>query len=167
MQEIWKPIADQEYFKVSNFGRIKHLEHRDSIGRQIRERICKQSRLRNGYLVVTALRGFRFGDLVHRQVAAAFIPNPDQKPQVNHKDGNKENNHVSNLEWSTGSENTQHAYNTGLSKKGSDHGQAKLTESDVLRIRNSLESQRALAAQFGVSQMQISYIKRKLSWSHI
>ena len=169
MQETWKPIANRPLFEVSNFGRIKYLEHRSPRGHRIKERICKQSRLQNGYLTVSSLQGSKFGALVHRQVAAAFIPNPDVKPQVNHKDGNKENNHVSNLEWSTGSENVRHAHNTGLKEavRGSDNGQAKLTESDVVQIRNSSETQRVLAARYGVSKKQISRIKRRLLWRHV
>ena len=168
MQEIWKPIADQPLFEVSNFGRIKYLEHRSPRGYRIKERICKQSR-NHGYLTVSSLQGSKFGALVHRQVAAAFLSNPDQRPEVNHKDGNKENNHISNLEWSTRSENAQHAHNTGLQEavRGSDNGQAKLTESDVVQIRNSSETQRVLATRFGVSQNQISKIKRRLLWRHV
>ena len=168
MQETWKPIADQPLFEVSNFGRIKCLEHVSPKGYRIKERVCKQSR-NHGYLEVGSLQGSKFGRLVHRQVAAAFIPNPDVKPQVNHKDGNKANNHVSNLEWVTASENHQHAFDTGLNKavKGSDHSQAKLTESDVVQIRNSSETLRVLATRFGVSRGAISDIRRKRTWAHV
>lgn len=68
-----------------------------------------------GYKVVTlSVNGKCTTHTVHRLVAIAFIPNPNGKPFVNHLDGNKHNNHVSNLEWVTGSENTQHAWDTGL-----------------------------------------------------
>lgn len=86
----------------------------------------------NGYKAV------QFGQKrigVHRLVAMAFIPNPESKPQVNHKDGNKANNHVSNLEWVTGSENMVHAYNHGLVKKRGD------VQHDVLYY--NLEAERA------------------------
>lgn len=71
-----------------------------------------------GYLRVRLyIEGRRPTIKVHRAVAKAFIPNPENKPEVNHKDGNKENNRVDNLEWSTPGENTAHAYNTGLKEK--------------------------------------------------
>lgn len=69
----------------------------------------------DGYNHVTLYHnGNRYRKLVHRLVAEAFIPNPENKPEVNHKDGNKTNNDISNLEWVTHSENIQHAYDTGL-----------------------------------------------------
>lgn len=74
--------------------------------------------------------------MVHRLVAEAFIDNPNKFPCVNHKDGNKHNNNVSNLEWCTHRQNTQHAYDTGLvNRNGEQNGRAKLTKEDVKDIR--------------------------------
>ena len=98
-------------------------------------------RLSNGYLTTCTKIGGRSGKSValtaHRLVAKAYIPNPDNKPQVNHKDGNKQNNHVSNLEWCTAKENVQHAYDTGLAKvvSGTGSPRSKLSEEDVRYIR--------------------------------
>lgn len=101
--------------------------------------------------------------LVHRLVAITFIPNPDKKPQVNHIDGNQLNNHKRNLEWATSAENNQHAYNTGLkiARKGAKNCLAKLTEAEILFIReNYLASDktfgaRALSRRFRVSHSVI------------
>ena len=72
---------------------------------------------------------------LHRQVALHFIPNPDNLPEVNHKDGNRYNNAVSNLEWSTSSNNVKHAYATGLkSNHGMKNPFRKLTEAEVIKI---------------------------------
>ena len=97
---------------------------------------------------------------VHRLVAEAFIPNPDNLPQVNHKDGNRLNNRADNLEWCTGSENIQHAYDTGL-KSG------KLSPDDRQFIRGHYIPRdpefgtRGLARRFNVSQTAISQVLRK------
>ena len=68
----------------------------------------------SGYLRIRIRVGKQGMHSIHRLVALAFVPNPDKKPQVNHKDGNKLNNHVGNLEWCTSKENHQHAWDTGL-----------------------------------------------------
>ena len=105
---------------------------------------------------------------VHRLVASAFLLNPFNKPQVNHKDGNTSNNVVSNLEWVTASENVQHAFDTGLYKmRGEKSVFAKLTNKKVLEIRSSELNQYELADKYGVSQMTVSRIVRRVKWKHI
>jgi hypothetical protein len=106
-------------------------------------------------------------------VAIAFLPNPDSKPQVNHKDGDKRNNCVSNLEWVSQSENILHAFSTGLMTPqiGEQQAQHKLTEADVLTIRAEYAereiSYRGLAKRFGVSATLIRYVIIRKNWKHI
>ena len=106
--------------------------------------------------------------LVNRVVALRFLPNPDNLPQVNHIDGNKENNAVSNLEWASGSDNERHAHRTGLKTgRGSANSNAKLTANEVCEIRNSKQTAAELSKQFGVSRSTIVNILNKKTWRHI
>lgn len=100
MEEIWKSFGYEDY-KVSNFGRIKSYKYDKEHGK-----IMKPYKDTKGYLQIDLQldgrkRQNRKHFAVHRLVAQAFIPNPDNLPQVNHKDENKENNHIDNLEWCT------------------------------------------------------------------
>jgi hypothetical protein len=110
--------------------------------------------------------------LLHRLVAEAFIPNPENKQQVNHKDSNRTNNHIENLEWVTPEENVQHALKSGRMKgnRGEKNGRAKLTEEQVEEIREQLGRgvrQVDIAERFGIGQAHVSRIARNVSWRKV
>ena len=109
-QEIWKPVAEcnGEYY-VSSWGRVKSFKFG-------KERILKPSLIGNGYpaVIITQGKAIKKCYTIHKLMALAFIPNPENKSSVNHKDGNKTNNHIDNLEWMTSKENVQHAWENGL-----------------------------------------------------
>lgn len=109
MQEIWKDIEGYEgLYQVSNLCNIKRLNS---------GRILKQCKNTYGYLQVgLSKKGKLKMFCVHILVARAFIPNPENKSQVNHIDGDKENNNIDNLEWVSQEENLIHAFKTGLRK---------------------------------------------------
>lgn len=115
--EIVKDIPGYEnLYCVTNFGRIWSYPSKSNINRN--GLFLKPSgRGRNRkYLAVVLRKSGSESKSVHRLVATAFIPNPTNKPQVNHKDGNTGNNYVANLEWVTGSENKKHGYRIGITK---------------------------------------------------
>lgn len=158
---IWKSLIYNkeifERFEVSTDGKIRNVQT---------HKVYKTYINKNGYLQICVSLGNRNKKKVfrvHKAVAETFIPNLESKPEVNHKDGNKLNNCISNLEWATSSENTVHAYNTGLkcSIRGIDHVGAKLSEDDVRYIREHYiprhkeYGSRALGRKFSVDHMQI------------
>jgi len=114
IEEVWIPVPNYEHFYMASaFGRIKSLKSGGMKGKLL----TPQKVNSRGYFnVCLCNQGSKNMISVHRVIALTFIPNPDNKPEVNHKDGNKTNNEVSNLEWCTGSENMNHAYRTGLQK---------------------------------------------------
>lgn len=119
-------------------------------------------------------RGHRKAVLTNRAVALRFLPNPDNLPQVNHVDGNKQHNFLRHpdgryqLEWCTASENELHAHETGLkSGRGSANSNAKLTADDVIAIRSSAAHPVALAEQYGVSRSTIINLLAGRTWKHV
>lgn len=170
MIEIWRHIKNYEgYYLVSNCGNIKSLKRKRLNGGCLRERILKPGIRGRGYLFVNLCRNRHKGRInIHRAVAKAFIFNPKYKPCINHKDGNKLNNSVTNLEWCTYTENEFHKNSIlGLNNKGVNHGKSILTETDIIQIRNSGIPQEKLSKIFGVSQAHISNIQNKRTWTHI
>ena len=122
MVEIWKPIAGYEgFYEVSNLGRVKSMGMAYTMNGAI---INKPSKILSacddgkGYLRLHLKKNkVSKNHRVHRLVAEAFVDNPLKLPKVNHKDGNKKNNHADNLEWCTQAENVAHAYANGMSKR--------------------------------------------------
>ena len=153
--EEWKPIEGFEGYEISNFGRVKSFKKGKAI---IRKPVLNIDYLAIG-LWIGCKKNHR---LVHRLVAEAFLPNPDNKPEVNHRVGCKFNCHVSNLVWSTSSENTQHAIKNGLRKSGVDDPQAKIkNEADIIYIRENPDNLtgKELAEKFGMTPAAISKIQ--------
>lgn len=111
MNEVWKDVVGYEgYYQVSNLGRVKNVKT---------QRILRQAKDKGNYCIVSLSKQCKHKTrTVHSLVAESFIrkTNKKQKLQVNHKDGNKSNNNVNNLEWITPSENLKHAYENGLKK---------------------------------------------------
>jgi len=143
---------------------------------QIKETIKSCSIKNSGYKTLILYSGnVAKNKMIHRLVASAFIPNPENKKEVNHKDGNKLNNNVENLEWCTPSENQYHSHRTGLnvSPSGEDSVNAKLTKAEVIEIRrqhiprNKFFSHRAIAKRFNIHPSVVYNIIKFNKWKHI
>lgn len=179
-QEIWKDVQGTLYYQVSNKGRVKRLEHQrwckpNKSYSTIRERIIVGSYNNSkGYhraqFVLTS--GINKTLTVHRLIAIAFVPNPENKPQVNHIDGDKKNNCPENLEWVTNQENHDHKHLVLKSfnmKTGESCNFTKLKEEQVLQIPELLKTmtQKAIGAKLGVGSSTIAEIVNGRSWCHL
>lgn len=167
--EIWKDIEGFEgIYKINTFGEVysfiynKKLKPYDS-----------KSRFHKGYLKVRLYKnGKHYECTIHRLVACMFIENPENKPDVNHKDGNKLNNYVENLEWCTKSENIIHAFKTNL--KDFSNGKApscKLNIEQVKEIKNMYKtnsfSQSHIAKSFNISPQLVNMIIKNKIWINV
>jgi hypothetical protein len=161
MYEVWK-LYPGSIIEISNLGNARNFHSK---------RPRKLVKNHGGYyrIEISTLSGKKTFS-VHRMVSELFIPVIEGKHYVNHKDGIKTNNAVSNLEWVTPSENTIHALDTGLKGKGSTLQWAKLTESLVIDIKTRLcagELAQSLAKEYGVSPGTISNLKSGRAWKGI
>lgn len=167
--EIWKDIAGYEgLYQISNFGRVKRTYRNGNV------KILKSWINRQGYLIVDLCKNSKRKHFpVHRLVAQAFIPNPENKPEPNHEDGNKFNNHVSNLKWVTRAENVQHALDEGLNHQGENSCKAKLTNGQAHWIRqnyikgDSEFGAGSLARKFKVTHSTILDIIRGVTFKNV
>jgi hypothetical protein len=135
--EVWKPLTNYEgFYEVSNMGRVKSLDRtitkKSGEEALIISRILKQYKRGSGYLKIAVCKNGKPKTFdVHRLVGLLHVDNPENKPEINHKKGNKLDNRSSELEWSTSSENAQHKWDIGLQKPfwegktGKDHHSSK------------------------------------------
>ena len=166
--EVWKWIRGYEgLYQGSTKGRIKSFHSGE--GRILTPLVAK-----GGYLRVKLTKDGKIRTcLIHRLVAELFIANPENKPEVHHRDDNPANNCVENLEWVTEEENTRYALEAGNLKMGESHYKAKLTEADVRYIRANYIPRhpefgmKALAEKFGVNRETIYAIVYYKTWKHV
>lgn len=169
------------YFCNSNGFLFTRNWKNNSITRQMKPAHDKKGYLRT--VMVDDLGNHKTVKM-HRVIATAFIPNPKNKPFVNHLNGIKDDNRVSNLEWCTPKENTTHAIENGLfvfatseasknitPKKGELNGQSKLTNDIVLEIRSKFKprvyTRKKLSLEYNVSEATIKDVVLRKSWKHI
>lgn len=171
--EIWRPCHGLEsLFEISNYGRVRSISRvliRVVKGRVVNQRLTGKMispRLTTtGYWYISSLiieSGKRRHHFIHRLVAETFISNPEYKPYVNHKDANKLNNHVSNLEWCTHQENIAHAARLGAIRFGETATNYKISIEKALSIKNKLSSGvriKDICKQEGVSRIDVYNIK--------
>lgn len=174
---IRKQIVGFSNYEVSETGRIFSMKrkHNGSNHYDYTEIEMSPSFVEDAYVIlglVSDETGKSLMQSVHRLVAKAFLPNPDGKRTVNHKDGDKHNNVVYNLEWATYQENAQHAHDTGLNRKksGEKNGMSKLTESECINlIQDMLEGadNNELGEYYDLHPRYISLIRGQKRWKHL
>lgn len=146
-----KLIQFDNQYSVTNEGVVYSLK---GLKKQLLGKITK-----SGYReVIVNHKGKRFYLLVHRLVAEMYVDNVNNLRTVNHKDGNKLNNHHSNLEWVSDSQNLKHARDLGLLN-------TKITKSVAEQIKNDTGSIRAIAKKYGIGKTQVGYIKQEKRWT--
>ena len=165
VEEQWLPVVGYEQcYIVSNLGNVIAIE-RVRIEKNGKRKLYKQKKLlpyiKRKYYTVNLYSKKQATLLIHRLVAKAFIPNPENKREVNHIDGNKLNNRLENLEWCTMQENMEHAGRTGLMKHGEDHRLCQLTNEQIIEIKEKIK----MTPDGHLQDIANSYgIRREIVW---
>lgn len=180
--EVWKnAIGYEGIYQISNLGNVKSLERffikSCKKWNDFKQAVYMPQKIRNrrinpnGYITASFwMMGKPKHVLLHRLVAILFIPNPNNFPQVLHKDDNPQNPRWDNLEWGTQSKNIQDAADRGRGFRGSKNGMAKLKESDIPIIRELLKQKiptRKIGQMFNVAKSQIQGINHNRIWKHV
>lgn len=178
--EIWKNLSTirgfevYSHYEISSYGRFRSIDRVYPSGRKIKGVLKKIRYNEKGYCIADISYMNKGGIVrIHKLVALAFIPNDDNKPEVNHKDGNKENNHVDNLEWATRQENIDHSVKNNLAVKGEDIHNSKLKVDDVVNIRNLYSQQKdsfnykEVANYYNVGLATIYDVIARRTWNHV
>ncbi len=175
MKEIWEDVKGYENsYQISNYGKVKSNDRIIKIGNIIHHRHGKNIKLCVGTAGYQQFwlhkNGKRKSYTIHRLVAEHFLTKIKGKDHVNHKNSNKLNNHISNLEWVTPKENAHHDIMIGnRNDKGENNCKAKLTTENVLKIRKLIktETNEKIAKLYKVSISAIERIKYNLTWRHV
>jgi len=189
--EIWKDINGYEgLYQISSLGRVKSFAKvktgkRPSrgyyCGREIYMSICDNGR---GYMFVSIRCGSKKKNkYIHRLLAQHFIPNPQNKPQVNHINGIKSDNRIENLEWVTERENAIHAFKNGYlhqlpkmqklaseATRGEQNTRSILKDIDIpiiFKMNKAGHIQSSIAKHFGVCRATIGYVLNRKTWNHV
>ena len=158
MEEIWKPIINWDTYEVSSLGAFRN---------RITKRLLSLSLFKTGYVRVSLYNGQKsVSHSAHRLVGQAFLPNPENCPQVNHLDGNKQNNCVDNLRWESTSDNQKHSQEVLKNLNGRSKFRTQEERDSILNRYQAGESGAAIARSLGVSKSCISRLLRGETYIH-
>lgn len=175
MEEVWKKVNDfGGIYEVSSYGNIRSIDREvpHFRGGIVKRKGVLLKQNKSGHYLSVSLTADRITKSVHRLVAIAFIPNPDNLPEVNHIDCNKKNNRLENLEWVTKKGNAEHAVKNGLlpCHKGANNNMAVINDDIARQIKKLiLEGHRNadIGRMVGVDRSIVGHIKRGSTWNHI
>lgn len=172
IEEIFKPIfinGIETQYEISNKGNVRNFK----TNKILQPEVSNCGYLRVGMYYVKDGKRYHIHGSVHRLVALAFIPNPDNLPQVNHKDGDKTNNKVNNLEWSSPSDNDYHAYATGLKKRiyGENSHLHKYSRESIEKVCKLMESGKYVLREISditnVPVAMLCRVRLRKSWCNV